>query len=432
MKRLIVLLVMLSLFVSNVQSQLLIENFDYPQGDSLSQHGWTTFSGTGTNTVFIETPGLSFSNYTGSGIGNHVKMKNGGQDSYREFISGRNSGSLYASFMVKVDTGRSGDYFFALLDSNSSANFRGRVHARVNAGALNFGITKAANSDVTQWGTTGYSFDSTYLLVLKYTFIPGTANDEVSLFVFSPGQTIPIIEPAPAIGPSAFPSSDPTAPIKRLILRQGAPGASATVNIDGIYVVDYWDSGLLPVELSSFTSSVTGNDVFLEWSTSQEMNNAGFHLERKRHDAGSWSEVAYINGSGTIGTSVRYTYSDVNVPSGRYKYRLKQTDFNGAYEYLNLSNEVLVGIPLRFELFQNYPNPFNPATQINFQIPENSNVMLDIYDAGGKLVRTVVNEIYEAGYHSVNINAAEFSSGIYFYTLTAGSFTTTKRMMLIK
>jgi len=89
-------------------------------------------------------------------------------------------------------------------------------------------------------------------------------------------------------------------------------------------------------------------------------------------------------------------------------------------------------IPDRFSLERNYPNPFNPTTVIRYQIPLASRVKLTIYNLLGQEVTTLVDEVQEAGYKSVKWDAQRISSGIYFYKLQAGSFTSVKKMMLIK
>jgi uncharacterized delta-60 repeat protein len=89
-------------------------------------------------------------------------------------------------------------------------------------------------------------------------------------------------------------------------------------------------------------------------------------------------------------------------------------------------------IPEKFGLHQNYPNPFNPETKIKFDVAENTNVNIRIYDIRGKQVSQALNSELKAGSYEFNFNASALSSGIYFYTLTAGSFTETKKMTLIK
>ena len=91
-----------------------------------------------------------------------------------------------------------------------------------------------------------------------------------------------------------------------------------------------------------------------------------------------------------------------------------------------------IGTPLNYELSQNYPNPFNPVTKINYALPKSGIVTLKIYDVLGREVMTLVNEMKSAGNYSIDFNGANLSSGIYFYTLKSGDFTSVKKMTLIK
>jgi hypothetical protein len=94
----------------------------------------------------------------------------------------------------------------------------------------------------------------------------------------------------------------------------------------------------------------------------------------------------------------------------------------------NINSEV----PSAFSLSQNYPNPFNPTTNINFSIPKSAFVTLRVYDMLGREVSSLVNTQMQAGNYTADWNAMDASSGIYFYTITAGDFKETKKMMLIK
>lgn len=189
----------------------------------------------------------------------------------------------------------------------------------------------------------------------------------------------------------------------------------------------------MPVELSSFNSSVLKNDVTLNWSTSQEQNNIGFEIERKLSADTSWKKISFINGAGNSNAQVNYKYEDKNLATGKYHYRLKQIDNNGNYKHYALQNEVSVGVPQKFALSQNYPNPFNPSTKISFNIPEAVNVTLEIYDITGKLITSLIdNKLYQSGYYTIDMNGASLSSGTYFYRLQAGEFIQTKKMLLLK
>ncbi|NWG28382.1 MAG: T9SS type A sorting domain-containing protein [Ignavibacteriaceae bacterium] len=88
--------------------------------------------------------------------------------------------------------------------------------------------------------------------------------------------------------------------------------------------------------------------------------------------------------------------------------------------------------PTEYSLMQNYPNPFNPATTISYSIPKNGLVSIKVYDILGTAVAELVNEVKEAGNYSVTFNANNLPSGIYFYTLTSGNFTATKKLILLK
>ncbi len=85
-----------------------------------------------------------------------------------------------------------------------------------------------------------------------------------------------------------------------------------------------------------------------------------------------------------------------------------------------------------FNLEQNYPNPFNPGTSINYTLAEKSNVTLKVYDVLGKEVATLVNASQDAGKHSVSFDGSDLASGLYIYTLNAGNYTSSKKMMLLK
>jgi photosystem II stability/assembly factor-like uncharacterized protein len=190
-----------------------------------------------------------------------------------------------------------------------------------------------------------------------------------------------------------------------------------------------------PVELSAFNFTVQNNDVNLHWTTSSEVNNSGFEIERKPVSEASedaWRKIGFVNGHGTVSEAVNYDYSDIRLPSGQYNYRLKQIDFNGNFEYFSLTGDVVIGVPEKFELLQNYPNPFNPSTKLGFGISELGFVSLKIYDIQGREVAVIVNENLSPGSYEFEWNAKGFTSGVYFYKLQSGNYTETKKMLLTK
>lgn len=187
---------------------------------------------------------------------------------------------------------------------------------------------------------------------------------------------------------------------------------------------------VVPVELASFTASANEGSVVLDWSTATETNNQGFTIERKF--AGSeYAAIAFVEGNGSSTTTRNYSFTDANLQAGKYTYRLKQTDFDGTTAY---SKEVEADVAqiVSYALDQNFPNPFNPSTSISYRIPEAADVVIKIYDVMGTEVTTLVNSKQEAGAHSVVFDAAKLSSGSYIYTIKAGNFTATRKMMLMK
>jgi len=185
----------------------------------------------------------------------------------------------------------------------------------------------------------------------------------------------------------------------------------------------------LPVELTSFTAQTTSEGVRLSWTTASELNNSGFEVQRSTNQT-NWATLGFVRGAGTTTEAQSYSFVDASA-SGRVFYRLKQVDFDGQFKYSNII-EVNAGVPKTFALEQNYPNPFNPSTAISYQLPVAGNVSLKVFDMLGKEVATLVNARQEAGAYTVNFNANNLSSGVYFYRLQAGNFVQTRKMMLVK
>lgn len=202
-----------------------------------------------------------------------------------------------------------------------------------------------------------------------------------------------------------------------------------------VYYSHITDTTIVPVELLSFSANVASGVVTLEWSTATELNNHGFEIERRltpnpSQKEGAFQTIGFRVGKGTTSEPQTYSYVDENLSAGAYQYRLKQVDFDGRYEYSDLV-EVEIA-PSVFSLSQNYPNPFNPSTKISWQSPVSGHQTIKIYDVLGNEVAVLVDEFKQAGSYEVEFNASQLSSGIYFYTLKAGSFIEIKKMILIK
>jgi photosystem II stability/assembly factor-like uncharacterized protein len=193
------------------------------------------------------------------------------------------------------------------------------------------------------------------------------------------------------------------------------------------------DPLFIPVELTSFVAAIKDNSVKLTWTTATELNNTGFEIYRLSQEAkNEWVEIGFVPGFGTTTESRAYSFIDDNLKSGKYSYRLKQIDYDGSFEY-SKTIEVLVSyLPDKYSLYQNYPNPFNPVTLIKYQVPEASMVSIKVYDVIGREIAVLVNEVKNAGNYQVSFNSANLASGVYFYKMVAGDFSSVRKMNLLK
>ena len=162
-----------------------------------------------------------------------------------------------------------------------------------------------------------------------------------------------------------------------------------------------------------------------------------FQIERST--GSSWQVVGSVRAAGTSTEKKTYSFIDKDLNAGKYQYRLKMIDLDGTYSYSSAA-EVEIGVPTVFSLSQNYPNPFNPTTRVDYQIPANSRVTIELYDITGQKVAELLNREQAAGYYTLDISANKhkLASGVYIYRMiavdnTSGkNFVNTKKMMLLK
>jgi len=177
----------------------------------------------------------------------------------------------------------------------------------------------------------------------------------------------------------------------------------------------------------------------------ETMDNA--YVDVSSDNGTTWSSVKYFYGvqnewkqevlditelaNGSTTLKIRFTVvtNRNTVADGWYVDNIKLTNYQDVLTGISYTPEV----PNVFSLEQNYPNPFNPETKIKYSLPKTAMVKLIVYDALGKVVNTLVNEEQAAGIYQINVDGLKgLASGIYFYRISAGSFTDVKKMVLLK
>ena len=211
---------------------------------------------------------------------------------------------------------------------------------------------------------------------------------------------------------------------------RGTPTGSGTTVEDGQWfskVGTFSQCQPVAVAISSFNASAKDGIVTLRGDFRSTLSVDVINVYRAAGN-GSFTRIDAIGATGTT-----FNYTD-KVAAGNYRYQIGVVDRDG--EYMSAIQAVSVKA-LAASLAQNEPNPFNPETSIRYTMAAPGNVSINIYDAAGRLVRSLVNGVKEAGSHNVTWNGVDnngsaVSSGVYFYRLTAGKFSETKKMTLLK
>jgi hypothetical protein len=196
-------------------------------------------------------------------------------------------------------------------------------------------------------------------------------------------------------------------------------------------VEDYYIEDLqLPVELADIPVIEAGDrQLTLSFPMADELNVDAYEIMR---DGVKIAELPVADGS--------YTYVDENLQNGRrYEYSIVAVGLDQRKELSYADQTVWAGAPsftagvvTEYALYQNYPNPFNPATEIVYDVREQTHVTLKVYNVMGQVVATLVDEMKETGRYPVTFDATGLTSGLYFYTVTMDNFTATKKMLLVQ
>lgn len=308
-------------------SQILMnENFTQNPGDTINGNGWLWINSY-VNPIRIATPGLTYSGYVNSGIGNMARVSNNGQDLYKQFDSVL-TGSVYVSYMLRVDSVQAtGDYFFALLPSTTTSNYTLRTFIKSAAGGYQIGISKSTEA-ANYYGTT-LNLGTTYLVVAKYTFNTGTTqDDQLSLFVFS--GAIPGSEPSPSIGPITGTQTD-SPNISRIALRQGSAANAPSLDIDGFRVFTSWGNlvGITPITSVAEKFSLSQNypNPFNPSTVLSYNLKADDNVKLTVFNLVGQSVRVLVDGYQTSGY-YEVVFDATDLPAGIYLYKLQVGDYS--------------------------------------------------------------------------------------------------------
>ena len=238
------------------------------------------------------------------------------------------------------------------------------------------------------------------------------------------------------------------------------PAATASVTFSDIYFDAKGDAVLminddndvtLPVTLSSFTAVLTADlYVKIAWISESETSHAGYNVLRS--ELRELSSALTVN-NGMIdqgvanGTQTAYLYTDTElITDATYYYWLESVSLNGESEYygplmitINVAGEEpgIPVLPVETKLFSAFPNPFNPSTNLRYSMKEAGAVRIDVYNVKGQILETFDNNHSQPGYYQVSWNGRDANgklvgTGLYFYRMTSGNYTSTKKMIMAK
>ena len=197
------------------------------------------------------------------------------------------------------------------------------------------------------------------------------------------------------------------------------------INKTSQYVGD-WTAANVTITPSNFTASSAEYIVMNSYPTTKDVTSSGASVGGASiNNSGTWNGTwtpLTVSGSGQCTLSVTSASAAIIHIHGMAK--VSAETFGSSNTDTNL--------PKEFFLDQNYPNPFNPTTRIDYQLQSDSYVILKVYDSIGEVVGTLVNGQMNAGAHSVLFNAANLSSGVYFYRIQAGNYSAMKKLILLK
>ena len=354
-----------------------------------------------------------------------------------DLITGANTVTLGGSATLSETAGSLvlGNLTTTRTVSQSTNNTFGGIGVEINAADAAPGSTSVTR--VTGTALTGNSNNS----IKRYFTINPTVNADLNAsLVFHYDDRTAELNSLTESTLQLFKSTDAGS---TWVLGAGTVNTTAnTITLNGVTDFSMWTAGSstspLPVELTSLTASVSGRDIAIAWKTATEVNVSKFVVERSLN--GKWSTAGEVAAFGNSSSPRNYSFVDKNLAVGNYTYRLKMVDNDGTYEYSTVMATAEISVPTEFSVAQNYPNPFNPGTMISFDLPNDAQVVVELYAVTGTKIATVSNSHMNAGYNSFYLSMSKYNlpSGAYFYKVSATepatgkTYSRTRKMVYMK
>jgi Secretion system C-terminal sorting domain len=322
------------------------------------------------------------------------------------------------------NTGTAKGDFIRLI--SAPFNAFSRIGANGGGGLLKFRVGADGNASPAETAAgTPYSFNTTYFLVLKYSFNPGAA-DQSRLYVNPPSTAEPVA--AEAVVNSSGVNADPTVfkGIQLNTLNAVTTSGVPSGNIGGIRISRTWAGlfGPIPVEMTSFDANAKGNTNVLNWKTATEINVSHFDIERSTDGIGNWTKIGQSKAAGNSVALNAYNFVDEKPFAVSY-YRLKTNDLDGKLSY---SKIVSVKQNIGKGTFKIFPQPVGDIATIQLESATSATTTISVLDASGRLVLSKNAQITE-GSNSLNISTQNLASGLYLIRLDNGLTTITERFI---
>ncbi len=236
------IILLLCLFAGTAAHAQVLMSEDFNHTDSLTNKGWTATSAGGTNSLIAGTTGLTHTGYANSGIGNAVDMTISGEDAKSDFSTAVTSGSLYASFLIKVKTAAktAGGYVTGFTSGTAGTTYNLRYYVKSDsAGGFYLGI--ARGTQTATYAETHYAANTTYLVTIKYGFNLRAATNDTVAFYVHPSNSTTLTEPAAyTVNTLGVGTGTDATELNAFFLRQGSAGDSITLTMDAIRVATTW------------------------------------------------------------------------------------------------------------------------------------------------------------------------------------------------